>query len=118
MKENPEVVIPRLRPLRYPRGWPAEDPEEKGIDAQLALGMVEAIVGDTCDVAIMFSRDTDSSPSRRNPRARLKGTHCIETAMWANEHSSSLKTKPRVFHHSVSEAAFKRIETPVNYART
>lgn len=38
--------------------------------------------------------------------------------MWANEHSSSLKTKPRVFHHSVSEAAFKRIETPVNYART
>lgn len=63
MKENPEVVIPRLRPLRYPRGWPAEDPEEKGIDVQLALGMVEAIVGDTCDVAIMFSRDTDLLPA-------------------------------------------------------
>src|SRR5437016_3682525 len=29
MKENPEVVIPRLRPLRYPHNYPEEPPEEK-----------------------------------------------------------------------------------------
>lgn len=40
MKENPEIVVPRLRPLRYSRD-PREPPREKGVDVELALAAVE-----------------------------------------------------------------------------
>lgn len=40
MKENRAVVIPRLRPLRYPRNYPQEPAVEKGVDVQLAVAAV------------------------------------------------------------------------------
>ncbi len=82
MKENPEVVIPRLRPLRYPEN-PDEEPEEKRIDVQLALSAVEKALVTDCVVAVIFSHDTDLVPAveidlphnRQEPRGRRPRLH-------------------------------------------
>lgn len=118
MKENPAVVMPRLRPLRYPNGYPAEPPVEKGVDVQLAVAAVEWAITDKCDVVIIFSHDTDLLPALELI-VRLKGPERIETASWSSPtFSSRLRPKPPVaHHHSISEQAFRRVETPVNYAQ-
>jgi hypothetical protein len=56
------VVVPRLRPLRYPWNYPQDPPIENGIDVNLALGAVEWTLRKRCDVASIFSHDTDLLP--------------------------------------------------------
>lgn len=116
ISENPNVVIPRLRPLRYDRNDPTAQPEEKGVDVQLALGVVEQVLLGRCDVAILLSHDSDLHPVPEVVR-RLKGASSIETASWRSHHfESRIKPVPGVHHHYVSSDVFQRIETPVNYA--
>jgi len=113
IKENPEVVIPRLRPLRYDRGG---TPREKGVDVELALGAVEWTLMKQCEVAVIFSHDTDLVPVVET-LTRMKGTDCIETASWAGQYfNQRIRTRPPVYHHAISEAVFDRVETRVNYA--
>lgn len=115
MRENQDVVIPRLRKLRYPRDE-SEPPVEKGVDVELAITAVELTVTDACDVAIIFSNDGDLIPAVE-AIARLKGSEAVETASWVSEHyRNRLRTKPAVFHHSVSERAFMAAERCINYA--
>jgi uncharacterized LabA/DUF88 family protein len=117
MAEDRSIVIPRLRPLRYPSPTePVQYPVEKGIDVQMALGAVEQVLTNRCDVAIIFSHDTDLLPAVETI-CRLAGAARIETAAWSSHtFSRRLKQLPGVYHHSVSGAVFQRIETPVNYA--
>jgi uncharacterized LabA/DUF88 family protein len=113
MKENPEVVVPRLRPLRYSRDQP---PREKGVDVELALAAVEWVLTKQCQVAVVFSHDTDLVPLIEM-LCRLKGNECIETASWAAEHfNQRIRTKPPVHHHAISQAVFEKVESRVNYA--
>ncbi len=115
MKECPELVIPRLRPLRYPKDGLAR-PEEKGIDVQLALSAVEHTLTDKCEVAVIFSNDTDLLPAIEMI-SRITGKSHVETASWSSpRHKSRLRPKPEVFHHAFSEEAFRNVETPINYA--
>lgn len=115
MQENPEVVFPRLRPLRYPHD-DTEPPVEKGVDVELAVAAVEMAVGDDCDVAVVFSHDTDLLPAIETI-TRLKGREAVETASWKSDvHESRLRPRPTVFHHSLTERDFMRVETCVNYA--
>lgn len=115
--ENPAVVKPRLRPLRYPRSYPAEPAVEKGVDVQLAVSAIEATLTGRCDVAIVFSHDTDLLPVPETI-ARLVGADRVETAGWASPtFRRRLRPNPEVIHHPVSEAVFRAVETPVNYAR-
>jgi uncharacterized LabA/DUF88 family protein len=115
VSESPEVVIPRLRPLRYSRD-PADPPREKGIDVELAVAAVEWTLTDRCDVAIIFSHDTDLLPAIELI-ARLKGTGCVETASWSSQtFNRRLRSKPPVFHHTISKDVFDRVETRVNFA--
>jgi uncharacterized LabA/DUF88 family protein len=115
MKENPDVVIPRLRPLRYSRDGD-EPPREKGIDVELAVAAVEWLLTDKCDVAIVFSHDTDLVPAVEL-LARLKGAAAVETVSWASElFNRRLRPKPPVFHHTLALADFERVESRVNYA--
>jgi uncharacterized LabA/DUF88 family protein len=51
------------RPLRYPRTWPNDPPEEKGIDVQIAIDMVTMASNADLDVAILASTDTDLRPA-------------------------------------------------------
>ena len=114
MKENPEVVIPRLRPLRYSHD-PDEPPREKGIDVELAIAAVEFVLSDRCDVAVIFSHDTDLVPAIEL-LSRLRGTECVETASWSSENfNRRLRVKPPVFHHLVTEPDFLSVEDRVNY---
>jgi len=116
MRENSEVVIPRLRPLRYPRTWPTDPPIEKGIDVQLALGVIECLLSGGCDVAVLMSNDTDLVPVVETV-ARLKGPSAIETASW-NVDKTSPRLRPQlpVYHHRASRELFARVETVINYA--
>lgn len=58
IKENPDLVVPRLRPLRYSDD-PEEEPREKGVDVELALAATEWTLTEKCHVAVVFSHDTD-----------------------------------------------------------
>jgi uncharacterized LabA/DUF88 family protein len=114
--ENPEVVMPRLRPLRY-RDDDDGSPEEKGVDVNLALGAVEQIVLHKCETAIIFSHDTDLLPAVE-ALVRIGGVGCVETASWVSDsHRSRLRSKARIFHHFLDEAIFRSVETRINYAR-
>jgi uncharacterized LabA/DUF88 family protein len=115
MKENPEVVIPRLRPLRYPKD-PSEEPEEKGIDVQLALSAVENALVAECEVAVIFSHDTDLVPAVEMI-CRITGKSHVESAAWASPtFHKRLRSKPPVFHHALTESVFREVADPVNYA--
>jgi hypothetical protein len=112
-----DLVVTRLRPLRYPSRYAAEQtPVEKGIDVQLALAVAETILTRQADVAILFTHDTDLLPAVEMI-ARLKGPRCIETASWSSgTFSQRLREVPGVHHHRISGRVFELIEEPVNYA--
>lgn len=116
IKENPEIVIPRLRPLRY--SWnQSEPPREKGVDVELALAAVEWTLTKQCDTAIVFSHDTDLVPLIEMLQRLKPQSGCIETASWcAPGFNQRIRTKPSVFHHEITEAVFARVGTLVNYA--
>ena len=116
-REGGDVVVPRLRPLRYPSPHAeVQTPVEKGIDVQLALAVAETILTNTADVAILFTHDTDLLPAVEMV-ARLKGPSRIETAGWASHvFSQRLRQVPGVHHHAISGSVFEIVETPVNYA--
>ena len=117
MKEDPEIVVPRLRPLRYSRDQ-NDPPREKGVDVELALAAVEWVLGGQCDVAIIFSHDTDLVPVVET-LCRLKGTASVETASWTSESfNQRIRTKEPVHHHGISQPVFERVEMRVNYAHT
>lgn len=114
--EKRGVVIPKLRPLRYPRNYPAEPAVEKGVDVQLAVNAIEASLTKQCDVAVIVSHDTDLLPVPETI-SRLLGGHRVETASWSSPtFQSRLRPKPAVYHHLISHQVFNMIETPVNYA--
>ncbi len=114
MKEHPDVVIPRLRLLRYSRD-PGEPPREKGIDVELALAAVEFVLTERCDVAVVFSHDTDLVPAIEL-LSRLREASCVETvSRFSATFNRRLRTKLPVFHHLLSEWEFARVETRVNY---
>jgi hypothetical protein len=111
------LVKVRLRPLKYnPK---TGKPEEKGIDVALALSVVEHVVRDFCDVAILFSHDSDLLPVVETI-CRTGGPHRIETASWKSDdhnYHKRIPPVPGVVNHSFRIATFARIETPINYAR-
>jgi hypothetical protein len=117
VKEGGSIVVPRLRPLRYPSPYAVgRAPVEKGIDVQLALAVAEAILTNTADVAVLFTHDTDLLPAVEMV-ARLKGPRRIETASWGSgAFGQRLREVPGVHHHRISGKVFELVEEPVNYA--
>ena len=83
---------------------------------QLAVGAVECTLTGSCDIAIVFSHDTDLLPAVESI-ARLKSPSSVETASWrSHTFNSRLKQIQGVHHHSISWDVFSRVEDPVNYA--
>lgn len=95
--ESPEVVVPRLRPLRYSRD-PNEPPHEKGIDVERLLARHGSRTRD---------RASGASEGLRVRRDRVMVVRDVQPPP---------ENQPPVFHHSISEAVFRRLETRVNYA--
>jgi uncharacterized LabA/DUF88 family protein len=73
------------RPLRYPKAWPAERAQEKGVDVALAVDFVMLAVTGVYDVGILCSTDTDLKPALEAVVAlgRNRQPHC-EVAAWAS----------------------------------
>lgn len=116
MRENPEIVIPRLRPLSYDPNDPNADPVEKGVDVALAVSAVEQVLTQLCDIAIIFTHDTDVAPAVELI-ARVASPSNVETASWKSRHfERRLRPVKGVYHHSLTGRVFKQIETPINYA--
>lgn len=114
--EDPKIVVPKLRPLHY-RNYPKEAPREKGVDVALAVGAIEATLRGGCDVAIVFSHDTDLLPVPE-AIARLAGPDRIELASWSSgSFRGRLRPRLQVAHHAITRQIFEAVETPVNYAR-
>jgi uncharacterized LabA/DUF88 family protein len=116
-REGGSIVVPRLRPLRYPPPRAVDRvPVEKGIDVQLALAVAETILTNAADLVILFTHDTDLLPAVEMV-ARLKGPQRIETASWSSRtFAQRLREVPGVYHHRISGKVFELVETPINYA--
>lgn len=118
VKAGGDVIEAKMRPLRYPRDYPntTEFPREKGVDVQLAVEAVEWVITTKCDVAIIFSHDTDLVPVIEL-LCRLKGTGSVETASWRSDYFNQRLRHPGVFHHGIRKEVFDKVETRVNYGR-
>ncbi|OHV35623.1 NYN domain-containing protein [Pseudofrankia sp. EUN1h] len=70
------------RQLRYPKGWPVDPAQEKGIDVALAVDFVRLACTDDYDVGILFSRDSDLIPALEAVRDLEAGKTHVEVATW------------------------------------
>jgi uncharacterized LabA/DUF88 family protein len=117
INESPELVIPRMRPLRYPAEYEeSQEPTEKGVDVQLAIGALEHVLTQTCDIAVLFSHDSDLLPAVE-AISRIVSANHVETASWRSRiFQGRIPRRKGVFNHAVSWETFQLVATPVNYA--
>lgn len=111
------------RPLRYPRTWPAEKAEEKGIDVQLAVDFIRAAMKGEYQVGILFSGDSDMKPVLFAVEEIL-GQDAIEVAAWnpappAYPIRVSLGGPPnrRPYCHMLDETFYRSIADPRDYTK-
>jgi uncharacterized LabA/DUF88 family protein len=106
------------RDLRYPRAFPQEPAEEKGIDVALAIDAVMMAVRSELDVAIIASTDTDQRPVLEAFH-RLPGENppTVETATWTSAtFSKKLQIAGRhVWTHFLDDAAYRLVRDRRDY---
>jgi hypothetical protein len=118
---DPAIVSVRLRPVRLNPETGKE--EEKGIDVALACSAVEHVLMKKCDVAIIFSHDSDLLPPVETI-CRLEGEDHVETASWASDFyrrrippaKEPWGRRFSVVNHTLRIELFDQVETPINYA--
>ncbi len=103
------------RPLRYPPKFPAQKPQEKGIDVQLAIDFISLALDDAYDVAILFSSDTDMIPALNFVIERCP-EKCVEVAAWAGRKRLT-SSKKSVWCHFLDKKAYDVISDPTDYTR-
>jgi hypothetical protein len=76
-----------------------------------------AVFIDKCEVAIIFSHDSDFEPALETI-SRLTSASHVESAAWTNppRFRKRIPPKPGVYHHYLDERVFRRVATPINYA--
>jgi uncharacterized LabA/DUF88 family protein len=122
---DPTVKV-RLRPVKVYTEDGKQKEEEKGVDVALACSAVEHVLLKKCDVAIIFSHDTDLLPPveticRLHDADLTPGT--VETASWQSDFyykrippaKTSWGTLWGVVNHTLKVDLFDKVETPVNY---
>lgn len=108
------------RTLRYPRDWPREKEQEKGIDVKLAIDLVAGAVRRAYEVAILMSTDTDLKPALEFVRD-LQGDpypRC-EVAAWSSPDSYSRRLSipgRQIWCHWLDESEYRSVADPTNYA--
>ncbi|HEX8001698.1 MAG TPA: NYN domain-containing protein [Mycobacteriales bacterium] len=104
------------RPLRYPRRWPAEPAQEKGVDVALGIDFVRLAVQGAYDVGVLMSTDTDLVPALEAV-LELTGVR-VEVAAWrakrANPRLSVGHDKP--WCHHLGRADYDAVHDPTDYA--
>ncbi len=108
------VVI--TRPLRYPRDWPRDRAQEKGIDVQLAIDFVAGAIDDSYDTGIICSTDTDLLPALEFVASRF-GRERAETAAWlTGGKGSELRLRnPSTWCHRLEQTDYDAVRDPTDY---
>jgi uncharacterized LabA/DUF88 family protein len=101
-----------LRPLRYPRDWPENRSQEKGVDVALAIEIVRAAITGSADLVIVATRDTDVVPALELVQNDSDST--VELANWHGQ--SELKLSPQPDAVRLDKSAFQRSRDTYNYA--
>jgi uncharacterized LabA/DUF88 family protein len=108
------------RPLRYPKAWPAEKAQEKGVDVALAVDFVMLAVTGAYDVGILCSTDTDLKPALEAVVAlgRNQQPHC-EVAAWASSQAvPRLRISgARLWCHYLEVGDYRGIVDPSDYTK-
>jgi len=116
------VVTVISRDLRYPPDWPKRAAQEKGIDVALAVDFVMMVARNECDVAILFSSDTDLAPALEAVLALRPGSQpACEVAAWAAPGGRPRSLAVRgasIRHHLFSEADFRTVADLTDYTRS
>ena len=87
------------RSLRYPRGWPEERAQEKGIDVALAIDFVALAVEEEFDIGVIMSTDNDLAPAVEFVQGRYRGIRYAAVAGWQG---SPQKGNRRIFTRNIS----------------
>ena len=106
-----------VRPLRYPRSYPSDPPQEKGIDVCIALDYVMMALHDEYDVGVLFSADTDLIPALEVV-ARERGPSSCEVAAWkaADGPARRLRIKSaNIWCHLLTLSRYKHVHDPTDY---
>jgi hypothetical protein len=105
--------------LRYPRNWPNEKPQEKGIDVQLAVDFVRGYVADEFDIGIVMTTDTDLLPAIEAVLEldKHRGYEPVEVCAWQQQdHSKLLRIAGRnLIGHDLSRHLYNRVIDGTDY---
>jgi uncharacterized LabA/DUF88 family protein len=103
------------RPLRYPKAWPRESAQEKGIDVALAVDFFDLAVVMAYDVGILFSSDTDLLPVLEKVTARKFAR--VEVAAWTNVFRLRFSGTTLPWCHHLTMADFLSVVDPSDYTK-
>jgi uncharacterized LabA/DUF88 family protein len=121
------VISVRMRPVKLVTENGHTRETEKGIDVALACSAVEHVLLKKCDVAVIFSHDSDLLPPIETIcRLRYAGVTDgdIETASWQSDFypyrippaKTDWKTSWNVVNQTLKVDVFDKVETPVSYS--
>jgi len=112
-------VLVIARSLRYPRNWPDERPQEKGIDVQLAVDLVRGYVADEFDIGIVASTDTDLVPAVEAlfELDKHRGYDPVEVSVWhEGANPKQLRVAGKVLYcHDLALNLYNRAADPTDY---
>lgn len=105
------------RPLRYPRKWPVEPAQEKGIDVAIAVDMVRLAIERAYDVGVLVSADTDLLPALEAV-VELGAAH-VEVAAWKRQARLRFADgQRRLWCHHLLEDDYRAVLDSVDYTRS
>ena len=114
---NGVTIVHRV--LRYPRSWPNERAQEKGIDTALAIDFVTLAVDGLYDIGVIVSTDTDLIPALEFVQSRFAGERHVAVAAWRGQHSRRRLSIPgaNIWCHWLSRDDYDSVADYTNYSR-
>ena len=105
------------RGLRYPRSWPTQRAQEKGIDTALAIDFVTMAFDGLYDVGVIMSTDTDLLPALEFVRTRFAGQRHVAVAAWRSPHSRRRLSIPgsNIWCHWLNRDDYDSVADLTNY---
>src|SRR2546425_683523 len=107
------------RPLRYPRNWPTERAQQKGIDVHLAVDLIRGYVMDEFDIGIVASTDTDLVPALEAVWRfdRKLGYDPVEVCAWRQgDFAKQLRIEEQpIWCHALKLPDFNRVADLTDY---
>lgn len=103
------------RQLRYPRTWPDQPAQEKGVDVALAVDFVRLALQQKYDVGILFSADTDLLPALETV-VELQLAR-VEVAAWTKAFRLRFAGTALPWCHHLTRSDYLSVADPTNYTK-